>query len=400
LTARDALFGVLSSQGRVNLDSCTVLMEAYIPSMEALDCIFMDIQGKDITGTIAYSRIPEHAPLSADTDKIAIKTHHPGDNSRPVYDDPLFIPGQSALRGKAVLSPNTPPSIYMGASDGSEMGYYHRGRKNRPVHINGNASGYISFTPPENGGYPLADLIFNVDVAVTEGQLVVIRSAAPVLVADPPSGGNTAIPSLSATECLFKSVLIPNGLVRLEYCTVMKDIACKHLQASDCIFAGTITGVEKQNEDDAPATFFNCLRYSAIPSGVLENIADKEETSDEKKLARALRLIDGESRLALRTNTLEKPFFDEFSYCEDPNGDPPPPPRKARYDKWGYGVLGLQTPNAIRFGAEDGGEMGAYHHKFYSLKAEAVLDKMREFLPVGIEPVLIPDTRLLIPPSK
>jgi|GEM_PF-549991 len=214
LTARDALFGVLSSQGRVNLDSCTVLMEAYIPSMEALDCIFMDIQGKDITGTIAYSRIPEHAPLSADTDKIAIKTHHPGDNSRPVYDDPLFIPGQSALRGKAVLSPNTPPSIYMGASDGGEMGYYHRGRKNRPVHINGKASGYISFTPPENGGYPLADLIFNVDVAVTEGQLVLIRSAAPVLVADSPSGGKTAIPSLSATDCLFKSVLIPNGLVR------------------------------------------------------------------------------------------------------------------------------------------------------------------------------------------
>ena len=56
----------------------------------------------------------------------------------------------------------------------------------------------------------------------------------------------------------------------------MKDISCKHLQASDCIFAGTITGVEKQNEDDAPETFFNCLRYSAIPSGVLENIADKE----------------------------------------------------------------------------------------------------------------------------
>jgi len=44
--------------------------------------------------------------------------------------------------------------------------------------------------------------------------------------------------------------------------------------------------------------------------------------------------------------------------------------------------------------------MGAYHHKYYSLKWEAVLDKMREFLPVGIEPILIQDTRLLrVPPE-
>ena len=53
------------------------------------------------------------------------------------------------------------------------------------------------------------------------------------------------------------------------------------------------------------------------------------------------------------------------------------------------------------FGAEDGGEMGALHHRYFSLKAEAMLMKMQEFLPVGIEPVLIQDTHLLhVPPIQ
>ena len=62
--------------------------------------------------------------------------------------------------------------------------------------------------------------------------------------------------------------------------------------------------------------------------------------------------------------------------------------------------MSVDSPDAIRFGAEDGSEMGAYHHRYYSLKWEAVLDKMREFLPVGIDPVLIQDARLLqVPPE-
>jgi hypothetical protein len=41
--------------------------------------------------------------------------------------------------------------------------------------------------------------------------------------------------------------------------------------------------------------------------------------------------------------------------------------------------------------------MGSFHHKFYCLKFEAVLEKMREFLPVGIEPVLVRDAGLMLP---
>ena len=44
--------------------------------------------------------------------------------------------------------------------------------------------------------------------------------------------------------------------------------------------------------------------------------------------------------------------------------------------------------------------MGAYHHKHYALRDEAVIDKLNDYLPVGIEPVLIPDIRLLRIPIR
>ena len=112
---------------------------------------------------------------------------------------------------------------------------------------------------------------------------------------------------------------------------------------------------------------------------------------------RALGLLDERGETALGSNTMAVPVFINFEYC-DPAGFEK---RTPVFGEPGYGVLNPVTPDVIRFGAEDGGEMGACHHKLYSLKAEAVLDKMREFLPVGIEPILIPDPRLLhVPPEQ
>ena len=123
----------------------------------------------------------------------------------------------------------------------------------------------------------------------------------------------------------------------------------------------------------------------------------KEKTNSLWAVAKALRLIDKDDKISLGSNTLEKPVFIDFDFCE--NGERVE--RPAEFGDMDYGVLDPAISDAIRFGAEDGGEMGACHHKYYSLKAEAVLDKMREFLPVGIEPVLIQDTRLLhVPPEQ
>ena len=56
----------------------------------------------------------------------------------------------------------------------------------------------------------------------------------------------------------------------------------------------------------------------------------------------------------------------------------------------GCAVLHPASNSVTRQGAEDGGEMGAYHHRHFVLREQAVLDKLKEFLPVTQQPVLIP----------
>lgn len=402
LTATDCLFNILSSQGVVKLDSCTVLDTAHIStSVQAINCIFNKINGEDITGSIAYSRTQINAPLSTDPTKMSVKSHQR--NPKSVYgydqvtDTPKFLQATNSLSAKAVLAADTEKSIYAGASDQAEMGYFHRGRKNRPVKI----KGITSLSLPDDGGYPLSDIIFEDDLTVTSGLLILNRSAVPNLIVETPlNNEGNAIASLSATDSLFQSIEVENGLTRLECCTVMHTAKCKYLQASDCIFAGEILGVKILPDNSELNHFLNCLRFSSILGEFLDNIKNQPEESDEKKLARALQLVDKAGDLRLRSNTLEAPAFDKYTYCEDQLDMERVTARDAQYGEYGYGVLALHTDDTIRFGAEDGGEMGAYHHRYYALKAEAMLDKIREFLPVGIEPVLIYDKGLLQVPVE
>ena len=406
LSAVDCLFGELSSAGRVSLDSCTVLSTAYLSVIEAIDCIFMDIKGTDITGVIEYSRIPEHAPLSSDKNRMVIKSHHLKPESTYGYDlvidDPSFITKKASIDACcAVLSPRAPRSIYEGASDLGEMGYFHHGRKGRPVRIAGDFTEDKKLKVPIDGGYPLEDIIFVGSVEVTGGTFELVRSAVNSLKVITPlkdDDKKNVIPFLDARDCLFDNLTVLSGLARLEYCTVMKTADCRHLQASDSIFAGSIINVKPQDTLMQPPSFFNCMRYSSIPAIAAIPVDPDISVDLSRKIAKLFRVMDKNNKITLGSNTFERPVFIQFDYCVGDVHEG----RKAKFGESGYGVLDPITFDAIRFGAEDGGEMGTYHHKYYSLKAEAVLDKMREFLPVGIEPVLIQDTHLLraVPESK
>lgn len=392
VAAVDSLFGDFSAGNHlVTLDSCTVLRKASMSIVEARDCIFMEIEGEEIEGAFEYCRIPDDSRLSKDPSKISIKSHNANINSKygyvPVFDDPEFIDGQTFLAAQAVLSPKAPGAVYAGASDHGEMGYYHRGRS-YPVHITNTKTKEL--TVPEDGGYRLDDLIFDEEVTVSEdsGTLTLSRVAAPSLVVGKPlNTSGAAVPSLHAVDCLFQSINVPAGLARLEYCTVMETADCKHLQASDCIFAGSIVNTVVPKTKKEKPTFFNCLRYSVVPSDL---------STDLRIL---FRLINEKGELTLGSNTMLKTVFGKFRYCKDGHGSQIQL-RSPKYNEWGYGVPGPLTPDAIRFGAEDGGEMGATHHKYYALKAKAMVEKMREFLPVGIEPVVIQDERMLHEPPK
>ena len=171
---------------------------------------------------------------------------------------------------------------------------------------------------------------------------------------------DTKAPVLKASDVLFSRLQAARGLVQLEYCTVLEHTLAEELLASDCIFIGAI---KKDHADPAPPQD-GCIRFSRIPIELLN--------APEPKLT-----------MALNSNTTAKPIFFSDTFGEE-----------------GCGTLHPATSDAIRSGAEDGGETGAYHGCHYVLRVQAVIDKLKTFLPFGMEAVWIYDDQLSCAPPR
>lgn len=206
----------------------------------------------------------------------------------------------------------------------------------------------------------LENQIIKKTLRVTSGCLRLVHCMVENLIIEvSPVAGEDEEPVLVAENCLIGKAAV-HGLARLEYCTIHGNFECNRLQASDCLFVGELK--LDPGTDEAP----HCIRYSRIPAGVS---------------------VTG---LLTYQNTTEAPVFYNFEFDEGNKVVR----RPALFGEPGYAVLHPATPKAIRFGAEDGGEMGAYHGWHYSLLQAAMQDKLKDFLPVGIEAVLVPDLRL------
>jgi hypothetical protein len=212
----------------------------------------------------------------------------------------------------------------------------------------------------EDKEHVLKNQIINKTLQVTAGRLRLVRCAVKDLKIEvPPAAGENEEPVLVAEDCLIGEAMV-NGLARLEYCTILGNFECNRLQASDSLF------VEELKLDPGTDEEPHCIRYSRIPAGVS---------------------VTG---LLTYQNTTEAPVFYDFEFDEADKVVR----RCSLFGEPGCAVLHPATPETIRFGAEDGGEMGAYHSWRYSLLLAAVQDKLKDFLPVGIEAVLVPDLRL------
>jgi len=196
--------------------------------------------------------------------------------------------------------------------------------------------------------YRFEDLLLNNSVTVpSSSRLQLLRCSARNVVVQ---NSDTVAPVLDARDSLFKQLSV-QGKCLMEYCTLLADADMNVLLASDCIFAANITIQDAAN---------SCLRYSRIP-------ADMTVKTDQCTHLAA----------AFHADTYQNPSVERS--C---------------------GVLHPACVDDIRFGAEDRGEMGAFHHRHYCLRELAIIDKLKEFLPLGIEAVLIPDQRLTQAPAN
>lgn len=197
--------------------------------------------------------------------------------------------------------------------------------------------------------YEIEGFVFSATVNCQHGRLFLKDVAAPKVVAQK---HGPVTPALTAQNCLFRDATAATGLMRLEYCTVLRKAICEWLEASDCIFLGKI----QKDHPTQPPPREGCVRFSRVPTFALGDVS-------------------------VFHCTQESPIFFEDQYGE-----------------YGCAALHPASPDSIRHGAEDRGEMGAYHDRHYVLRAEAIINKLQEYLPVGIEAVLIPDTHMVCPP--
>lgn len=372
LIAQDCLIGKANvPSGAVNMESCTVLDYMVCQIIHAANCIFAnritDPNGNvPGDGRIRFSRIPDDLEGAIDVTPSTppIKIENCTIQQAEFFDtaygaDPVANP---LTADAGVLKPSTHEDICFGAEDGGEMGAYHRGRSNRVILV----SQAQAVDLPNDHGYVLKDLVFVNGLTINSGTQAPLRLLR-VAVRDLDVDSDAIIgdegepkPALFAKDCLMKSMSIDNGLAQLEYCTVLNTAEYQLLRASDCIFNETLS---EPTEDD-------CIRYCRIPPAIYA-------------------LQDGATGLRFPFCTSDEVIFfnDDFDMTVS-EGEP------------GCGVLHLATPASVSFGAEDGGEMGAYHHKRYRLQGEAVLDKLKDYLPVGMEAVLIPGPQLNQPPFK
>lgn len=189
--------------------------------------------------------------------------------------------------------------------------------------------------------------------------------------------------AVEARSCLFKRIEAARSLVRLEYVTVFDALLAERLEASDSIL---LPALRKDILDsDVPGA--GCIRYSRVayvPKPALavhpKNLKGPLFNNDEQWVSQKKR---SQLRCFADTCTTLKPLF-----WSEVFGEP------------GCGALHPDCVQAVQSGAEDGGEMGAFHERRYVLRRQAVLEKLQEYLPVGMEAVIITDPSLACAPPK
>lgn len=191
------------------------------------------------------------------------------------------------------------------------------------------------------------------------------------------------VPVIEAHACLFKKIEAAQGLVRLEYATVLERLLAEALEASDSILLPPLR--KDTIDNDVPVA--GCIRYSrlfhipepAVPSNPPDPDTPLVDNDPQWRSQNKRSLL----RCYAATCTTEAPLF-----WNDTFGQP------------GCGVLHPDCAAALQSGAEDGGELGACHDFRYVLRQKAVLEKLREFLPLGMEAVLLADPTLACPPPS
>lgn len=152
--------------------------------------------------------------------------------------------------------------------------------------------------------------------------------------------------------------------VLLEYVTVIGPAAFGVLLASDCLFLGPLTVA-----GDGGEGMVGCVRFSRVPEDF------------DRSHVHVYQSTFGPADLMVWPCIEEEPgtFVARVPVLGEK----------------GFGVLSDVNPDAVRRGAEDGGELGAYHTRHHLARLDAAVRKAEAYAPAGRQVFAIYDKRLL-----
>lgn len=201
--------------------------------------------------------------------------------------------------------------------------------------------------------HDFSDCIIEGKLTIKSGRVSIKRCAIAQLMVPPSSplpAPSKRVPSVTIEDSLMKSVTVSQGILTTIGVTVLDETTALLLHASDCLFAGKV----KLNPIGTDTQDGSRLRYCSY--------AGTEPT--QLKLRK------------YQCHLITAPFAANQSFGNE------------------SGVLPATAPESLRCGAEDGGELGAYHHRRYVLREKALVDKLQEYLPLGSRIVVIPTDKL------
>lgn len=166
------------------------------------------------------------------------------------------------------------------------------------------------------------------------------------------------------------AIRAPESAVTVVSGTVVGGLAARRLAADDSLFTGRADVLRRQE---------GCVRFSYVAEGsrTPRRYRCQPDLEIERRTGAAARraaeagetLSEAETE-AIRDRAVAEivPAFTSLHY-----GDP------------GYGQLSRATPEAIRAGAEDGSEMGAFRHLQQPRREANLRRTLAEYLPFGLE---------------
>ena len=148
---------------------------------------------------------------------------------------------------------------------------------------------------------------------------------------------------------------LPGGALTLQGCTVIGKVYASLLSlVTDSIVWSTLTAADETGTPPlwsaslwAARQQQGCVRFSYLPAGAI--------------------------------------VPRQFKCVEQGPGEPAPIFYSLRYGDPGYAKLVPSTDGSIREGADDGGEMGAFHFVLAPLREADLSIRMQEYMPVGLE---------------